>query len=178
MFTLARELAASSPDAKLPCPVCASTLAARNLEAHLAKVHGSDNGGGGGGPWRGRRWAIFPATLHHHDGSIVLRTLLGRRAVKLPCSVEVGTLVGVRPAAGMASYADDYNVPHDTVRTGAYLRLGDAITVGCRGGANVKAHWAGWTQGPRRRRADLIVDRRARVELEYVLAAAGALRPA
>lgn len=176
MSAFARELAASHPDAKLPCPVCANTLSARNLSAHLAKVHPGDDGAAR--PWQGRRFAIFPASLAHAEGSIVLRTLLGRRTVKLPCTVEVGTRVGQQTAAGMSSYADDHNVPHTDVRIGWYLRLGGAISIGCKTAANVKAHWTGWQQGPRRRIVDLVVERRVLVEVEYVLASAGALRPA
>lgn len=36
---IARQLAASHASASLPCPVCASTLKAANLERHLGKVH-------------------------------------------------------------------------------------------------------------------------------------------
>jgi hypothetical protein len=175
--SIAREVAEAHPEARLPCPVCGNTLAARNMGSHLMKVHAGDEGGVGGA-WRGRRWLVFPATVVHEDGAIVLRTMLGRRRVTLPCSVEVGALVRARPEAGMSSYADDYNVPHETVRVGSYVRLGDAITIGCKSSANVKAHWTGWQQGPKRRGVDVMIDRRARVEIEYVLATAGALRPA
>jgi hypothetical protein len=36
---VARQLASASPQAMLPCPVCAASLRAENLERHLAKVH-------------------------------------------------------------------------------------------------------------------------------------------
>jgi hypothetical protein len=174
MFTIARELAVSYPDAKLPCPVCANTLAARNLSSHLTKVHAD---AGVTGPWRGRRFVIFPASLVHDDGAIALRTLLGRRTVKLPCSIELGTRFGSHTAAGMSSYADDHDVPHHDVRIGWYLTLGGSITIGCNTAANAKSHWTGWQQGPRRRMVDIVVSRRVLVDVEYVLAATGAWSP-
>ena len=38
-IAVARQLATSNPTAKLPCPVCAASLKAENMEGHLAKVH-------------------------------------------------------------------------------------------------------------------------------------------
>ena len=169
--TVAHELAAAHPQAKLPCPICANTLNASNLASHVAKVHA----GARPVPWRGRRWGILPARLALAEGAIVLKTLLGKRVVSLPCTVQVGALVGSQVSAGMTSYADDMNVPATTVKTGWYMRLGDRITIGCKTAANVKAHWTGWEPGPQRRITDAIVERRVLVEIEYALAAAGAL---
>lgn len=175
MSTVASELAARFPNARLPCPVCATSVNATNLTSHVAKVHA------GAQPiaWRGRRWGLFPASLALVEAppAIVLSTLLRKRRVALPCTVQVGSLVGERIDAGMSSYADDTNVGTSTVKTGWYLRLGDAITIGCRTAANVKTHWAGWQQGPRRRITDVVVDRRVLVEIEYALAARGVLGP-
>jgi hypothetical protein len=39
-MTTARRLAASHPTAMLPCPLCANSLRASNLDAHVAKKHG------------------------------------------------------------------------------------------------------------------------------------------
>ena len=114
--TVARELAAAHPDSKLPCPVCANTVKAPNLSSHVEKVHA----GATAPPWRGRRWGMFPARLSHADRSIVLSTLLRRRAVTLPCAVHVGSLVGKQIEAGMSSYADDMNVPMTEVVVGWY----------------------------------------------------------
>src|SRR5689334_14556681 len=36
---IARELARTHPAANLPCPVCAASLKAANLERHLAEMH-------------------------------------------------------------------------------------------------------------------------------------------
>ncbi len=38
-LSTARSLAASRPGAKLPCPLCAVSVKAANLDAHVAKVH-------------------------------------------------------------------------------------------------------------------------------------------
>ena len=172
--TVVRELAAAHPESKLPCPVCANTVKASNLGSHVEKVHADAPTPP---PWRGRRWGIFPARLEHADRSIVLHTLLRRRTVTLPCAVHVGSLIGQQAEAGMASYGDDMNIPMTEVTVGWYLRLGNAITIGCKRAANLKAHWVGWEPGPTRKLADLVVDRRVLVEIEYLLAGAGILRP-
>lgn len=160
--------------ARLPCSICAASVDEDNLPAHIAKVHANVAPLPG---WHGKRWGLFGASLALDGEAIALKTLLGTRRVALPCTVELGSLVGERTEAGMASYADEMNVPSETVRKGWYLRLGGRITIGCRRTNNVKAHWEGWTQGPRRRVPDLVVDRRVLVEIEHALARAGALRP-
>ena len=168
MSTVAHGLAAAHPQAKLPCPVCANTVNAANLSSHVAKVHAGD---AAPAEWRGRRWGLLPARLAIVDGALELATLLGRRRVALPCAVVVGSLVTNR-----VNVIDEYE--SETVKTGWYMRIGDRITIGCRSAANVKAHWKGWTQGKRRRMTDVVVDRRVLVEIEYALAAAGALEVA
>lgn len=168
----ALDIAAANPQARLPCPVCATTVKAENLAGHVAKVHADVPVPDG----KGKRWGFLPARLSIEDGAVVMRTLLSTRRVPLAGStVEVGGLVTSRPDPTMSSYADEMNVPHDTVRTGWYLRLGDRLTIGCRTAANVKEHWSGWTQGPRRRSCDVVAPRRIVVEIEYALAAAGVL---
>lgn len=47
----ARSLAASNPAAMLPCPICAVSLRASNLDGHLGKVHAGARALEG--PWRG-----------------------------------------------------------------------------------------------------------------------------
>lgn len=49
---IARQLAAASPTSMLPCPRCASSVRADNLEGHLAKVHAAPAPAIGRG-WRG-----------------------------------------------------------------------------------------------------------------------------
>ena len=80
----------------------------------------------------------------------------------------------------MTSYADDFNVPHEDVRAGTYLRLsggGGTIVVACRTGGGVRRHWAGWTPGARRRRAHVRLDAPSFVTFQYVLADLGVLTP-
>lgn len=168
MSTVAYGLAAAHPQAKLPCPICANTVNASNLSSHVTKVHADV---AALADWRGRRWSVLPARLALADGAIELRALLGRRRVALPCAVVVGSLVTDR-----VNVINEYEA--ETVKTGWYMRLGESITIGCRTAANVKAHWKGWTQGKRRRITDVVVDRRVLVEIEYALAAAGALEVA
>lgn len=168
---LAAELTAAHPEAKLPCPVCANTVNAPNLAAHVSAVHSVS------APcvWRGRRWGFLPARLAVSEGALLLSTLLGTRQVALPCSVHIGLLVGTRPSAGMSSSSD--NVLEREVKTGWYLELGKAMTIGCKTAHNMKAHWVGWEPGPKRSIPHLMVDRRVLVEIEYLLASTGSIRP-
>ena len=54
------------------------------------------------------------------DGDALgLRRFGLKRRVPLEGSIEIGPIYGSRPTAGMASYADDFNVAHETVRTGS-----------------------------------------------------------
>ncbi len=179
----ARRLAADHPSAKLPCPICAASLNAENLDKHLAKVH--PGAADVAPPWRGKgALGLFPCSLTIDGDSVVLRHTLGlfRRVVPLPCSVEGGSLWRSRPDAVMTSYADDMNVPHVDVRAGRYVKVQCprsriAIAVGCRGGSALAAHWTGWTQGGKRRGVDVVVSREAMVALEYELAGRGLLVP-
>jgi hypothetical protein len=114
------------PSAMLPCPACAASVKAENLARHLDKTHPESPGG----------TAALPSRLRVESGAVTLRRrfALGHRRVTLPAEVEVGSLVKGRISAGMTSYADGYNVPHDDVRSGTYLRLsnGGSITIACR----------------------------------------------
>ncbi len=178
----ARGLARAHPTAKLPCPVCVVTVKAENLDKHLETV----NAGIEHAPataWRGKAFlGLVPCTLSLDGEALVLRRL-GKRRVSLDASIEVGSLVGSRPEAGMSSYADDMNVPHETVRTGSYLRLTSgktSITIGASDGTQFADHWMRgmWKQGPKRRGCDIRVPRQTLAALEYVLARAGTLVPA
>lgn len=185
-ITNARELATAHPQARLPCPACGTTVRADNLDRHLAKVHPGATAPGS--PWRGRGLlGIAPCRIELDGDALVLHHWLGlgRRAVGLPCAIEVGTLVGTRVDPVTASYADDSNQPGQTVRVGRYLRLIEqrggrgarAITIGCRQDTGFQAHW-GLRDGDRRRRWDLILPRTSLVAIEYELARRGVLVPA
>jgi hypothetical protein len=179
-LTIARRLAAEHPGARLPCPACAVSVNAGNLDRHLAGVH--PGFAAAAPPWRGT--GFFPVSLTFTDDALVLRHRLGlsRRAVALPCRLEVGPLVAWRLDPVMSSYADDTNVAGEHVRAGRYLRLvGEAaITIGCRQATQFHAHWdrAQLHDGAPRRRCDLILPRVALVALEYELARRNLLVPA
>lgn len=162
-LTAALSLAALHPLATFPCPACAASVKAENLARHLEKTHPGQPSG-----------ASLPARLRIEPGRVTLRRRfgLGRRRVALPAEVEIGRLVTSRPSAGTSSYADDYNVPHDEVQAGTYLRLsnGASITIACRTSTGVRKHWAGWTPGKPRRRAHLRLDAPGFVHLQYALA--------
>lgn len=151
-----------------PCPVCAASVKGENLPRHLEKTHpGSPD------------TAPLPGRLRIEPGAVILRRRfgIGQRRVSLPATVEIGGLTKSRPSAGMTSYADDFNVPHDDVAAGTYLRLSSngSIVISCRQSTSVRKHWTGWTPGPRRRRAHLRLDAPTFVALQYALAAQGAL---
>ena len=157
----------------VPCPVCAASVNGGNLTRHLEKTHP-------GSPTDAvAALAALPGRLRVEPGAVVLRRRfgLGQRRVSLPAKVEIGGLTKSVPSAGMTSYADDFNVPHDDVPAGTYLRLsGDgSIVVSCRQSTAVRKHWTGWTPGPRRRRSHLRLEAPAFVALQYVLAESGSL---
>lgn len=176
---LARELAVSHPAAKLPCPVCAASLKAENLERHLAKVHPGATASTES-VWRGKGLLrVFPCTLAIDGDAMVLRYALGmrQRVVPLLCAIEVGAILTTRPDAILQEHG-----PTVTERTGSYLRLvGDkAITIGCGNSTLFAEHWRpeGWTKGARRKSCDVVVTRETMVAIEYALAKRGVLVPA
>jgi hypothetical protein len=175
----AASLAAQHPSALLPCPICAASLKGENLERHLHKTHaeGTAPVGNGVSPATDQ---IFHSRLRLEPGTLVLRRrfMLGRRRISLPASVEIGGLTKSVPSAGMTSYADDFNVPHDDVAAGTYLRLsaaGSAVIIGCSQNTAVRKHWSGWKPGPRRRSTHLRLDPPSFVALQYALAESGTL---
>lgn len=183
-IAIARRLAAASPTARLPCPVCAASLDAENLARHLAKVHAGATASAAV-RWRGKGFlGLFPCSVGFDGDQLTLRHRLGlaTRVVRLPCAIEVGALFGTRVDPITSSYADDANQPTRTVRLGRYVRLvGErSITIGCRHNTQFTSHWdrAGWRDGARRRSTDLVVDREAMVAIEYELARRGVLVPA
>jgi hypothetical protein len=170
-IAIARRLAGEHPHARLPCPVCAVSVNAENVDTHLAKVH--PDPATVPPPWRGLGFlGIFPCSLAFDDDAVVLRHSLGlgRRTVTLPCVFEVGALFRSQPDAITASYADDTNQPSQLVRAGRYLRfVGDrAITIGCRQAIQLDGG----------RSCDLVLSRAAFVAVEYELARRGLLVPA
>ncbi|NUP07851.1 MAG: hypothetical protein HOW73_17525 [Polyangiaceae bacterium] len=228
----ARRLAATHPQAKLPCPVCVNAVKATNLDGHLAKVHPGATSAMS--PWRGtdRRiviWAtaatllgmaiamiaIGSGSIRHGTGAayallagflapllvavaglasvwggtlaidgdvIVLRHSfgLGRRRIRLPCTIESGPLFVSRSTSVTATY--DMNHPSKDVRVGSYLRLANGrrgITIASTGDSPFRETWnrAGWTAGKRRHWCDVKVRRDVLVAIEYELAARGMLVP-
>jgi len=182
-IAIARRLVAAHPAAKLPCPICAASLKAENLDHHLAKVH--PGASAPTGPWRGKgALGVFPCSLAIVGDAIVLRHTLGlfTRTVPLPTGIEAGSLWRSQPDAITAGYADDFNTSSVDVKAGRYVRLECprsrvGITVGCRGGGALAGHWEGWRQGARRKSVDLMIGREAMVGLEYALAGRGLLVP-
>lgn len=179
----ARELACAHPSAKLPCPICVVTVKAENLDKHLDKVHARIEASPAAS-WPGKTLlGLLPCRLVLDGDALVLRRFGLKRRVPLDGVIEVGPIYGSRPAAGMSSYGDDFNVPHETIRTGSYLRItagSRSITIGSKHGTQFAAHWQRdlWRQGGRRRACDVRVDRTSLVAIEYVLARAGRLVPA
>jgi len=178
-ISIARQLADLHPSARLPCPACGVSVNADNLAKHLAKVHADFSAVAS--PWRGRAFlGLLPASITFDGDALVLRRLFQRR-VSLPCKLEAGTLIGSRLEAGAASYADDYNMPAETIRIGDYLRLvGDrSITIGCRNDTQFHDHWRReqLVDGGRRRTCHIMLSRPALAAIEYELARRGVLVP-
>jgi hypothetical protein len=178
----ARELARAHPRARLPCPVCVVTVKAENFDKHLEKVHPSVEHAAATS-WRGTAlFGLLPCTLTLDGTTLVLRRL-GKRRVALDAAIEIGSLTGSRLEAGTSSYADDMNVPSETVRTGSYMRLSSgrtSITLGSPHGTQFADHWMRgmWKLGPKRGSCDIRVPRETLAAVEYVLARAGTIVPA
>lgn len=175
----ARAMAASHPSAKLPCPVCAASLKAANMDSHLAKVHAGVTSYTATA-WQGRGMlGLAPVSLSMSSEGVTLRHWLGlaKRVVRLPCAIEIGGTVTQRANVIME------HEPPTEVRTGRYLRLvgdGGAITIGCKQQTQFASHWhrAGFTTGAKRGRADIRVPVEAMLAIEYGLAERGILVPA
>ena len=178
----ARTLAAAHPAAMLPCPICAASLKAENVERHLGKVH--PDARNAETRWAGKgALGLAPVQLSLDGDAVVLRHWLGlaTRRVTLPCAIEVGALWGERMAAPMG--APETTEAATPVRTGRYLRLvGDdaSITIGATQSTQFPTHWArrGWREGGKRRGCDIRVPVTAMLALEYLLASRALLVPA
>jgi len=178
-IAIARQLASVHTRAKLPCPVCAASLKAENMDSHLAKVHAGVTSYAETA-WKGKGMlGIAPVSLALEDNAVALRhwLLLARRIVRLPCRIEIGGTVTHQPNVIME------HEPATEVRTGRYLRLvgdGGAITIGCKQQTQFASHWArsGYTVGKKRGRADIRLPVEAMVAIEYALATRGMIVPA
>jgi len=176
-LAIARTLAAGHPQAMVPCPLCATSVRAANLERHVGRSHAArvaDDDAAG--PWSDRR-GLSAARLTVEGDHVVLRGRLGvgARRVALVGRVELGGLTPSRPRSFMSSY-DDHSGLSDSADelVGVYLRLRGA-TVGCAASTDVRKHWTGWKQGPPRRGCDIALAPEAFVQLQYTLAERGLL---
>lgn len=123
----------------------------------------------------------IPARLALAQNAIVMRGLVARRSVDLPCKIETGTIIEPRTEAGQPA---DYNAPGIQVDAGTYLRFKDdsgkisnKIVVACR----AKASHLGAARGKKRKKWDMELPREAFVALQYELLDRGLLavdRPA
>lgn len=80
---LARRLAAARPDIKLPCPICAASLNAANMDKHLRKVHvlpAAQMAHPDIVSWRGKDHAMTPVVL--------VLLLLGMVAIGVGAAVQ------------------------------------------------------------------------------------------
>jgi hypothetical protein len=113
----------------------------------------------------------IPARLALAENAIVLRGLVAKRSVDLPCEIEAGTIRDSRPEAIHGS--TDYNTPSVSFDAGTYLRFAGAreIVVACR----AKASYLGAPKGPKRTSWDIELPREAFVALQYALVERGLL---
>lgn len=112
-----------------------------------------------------------PARLALADNAIVLRGLVAKRSVDLPCEIEVGTIRDSRPDAIHRDI--ELNTPSVHFDAGTYLRFVGPreIVVACR----AKASHLGAPRGPKRTRWDIELPREAFVALQYALVERGLL---
>ena len=112
-----------------------------------------------------------PARLALAENALVLRGLIAKRSVDLPCEIETGTLVESRPDAIHSSV--EYNTPSVERDAGTYLRFAGSreIVVACR----AKASALGAPRGPKRKTWDIELPREAFVALQYELIDRGLL---
>lgn len=181
LLDTARRIAASHPDAMLPCPLCASSVKGENLRSHLAKTHPDAAVPPAAIPsamivtvpaWRGKRGFLrLPARLALAENALVLRGLLAKKSADLPCEIEAGTITDSRPDALHGSI--EYNTPSVDFDAGTYLRFvgPTEIVVACR----AKASRLGAPRGPKRKRWDIELPREAFVALQYALVERGLL---
>ena len=165
--------AAQHPDAALPCIACAATPQGRNLTEHLHSKHGIDAAPSADvsltAHGRGRLGLPKPLTADRSSVSV------GRRFIPLPAALVAGRLEGHKLAMPITNTIDTPTLT-ETVRTGAYLQIGEFV-VAARGVHGVGRSWVGAAQGQRRGGAHVRIDAHDFAALQYVLAAAGLLTP-
>jgi hypothetical protein len=112
-----------------------------------------------------------PARLALAENALVIRGLVLRRSVDIPCEIETGTLVESRPEAIRGDI--ETNVPSVDFDAGTYLRFAGPhdIVVACR----AKAAHLGAARGPKRKKWDIELPREAFVALQYALLERGLL---
>lgn len=113
----------------------------------------------------------IPARLALAENALVLRGLVAKRSVDLPCEIEVGTIRDSRP--DVVHGTGDYNTPSVSFDAGTYLRFAGPreIVVACR----AKAARLGAPKGPKRTSWDIELPREAFVALQYALIERGLL---
>lgn len=114
---------------------------------------------------------LFPGRLRVDGRGALLRHSfgLGRRRLRTLDRVVLGSAWERRPAGDTGGEDSDGSVD---ARVGVYLQLGSGrrrITVHCRTGGAMRTTWAGWEQGPKRRRLDITLDRAEFVALQLAL---------
>lgn len=128
--------------------------------------------------WSLVEWSVplFPGRLRvDHRGALLRHSFgLGRRRLRSIDQVVLGSAWESRPSGNSG---DDYSQSVDE-RIGTYLEMRRGrrgIRVHCRTGGAVRATWAGWDQGKRRKRLDITLDRTEFVALQLALWELGAL---
>src|SRR5215213_7550097 len=118
----ALSLAARHPQALLPCPVCAVSVRAANLERHMGKSH--PGAADLSSEWSDVR-GVSMARLSIDADALALRTRSGLRTRREPLTdgVVLGAVVKSGTSSLMSSYADDYPTLAETTskRAGVYL---------------------------------------------------------
>ncbi|MFN0250986.1 MAG: hypothetical protein ACKV2T_29195 [Kofleriaceae bacterium] len=113
----------------------------------------------------------IPARLALAENAIVMRGLVARRSVDLPCAIEAGTIRDSRPDA--TYHSADHNTPSVSFDAGTYLCFTGPreLVVACR----AKASHLGAPKGRKRTSWDIELPREAFVALQYALVERGLL---
>ncbi|MEZ4407889.1 MAG: hypothetical protein R3A52_15655 [Polyangiales bacterium] len=118
----ARSLSASRPSATLPCPLCAVSVKAANLDAHVAKVHPSATPALP--PWTGVDRRVMRSLAIALGLVATAMTALGASGVAPPGSPLAWALVAAVTVLGAALFAAFVGVMRATLSLD-----GDAITL-------------------------------------------------
>jgi hypothetical protein len=113
----------------------------------------------------------IPARLALAENAIVMRGLVAKRSVDLPCAIEAGTIRDSRPDAIHKSI--EHNTPSVSFDAGTYLAFTGTqeLVVACR----AKASHLGAPKGRKRTSWDIELPREAFVALQYALVERGLL---